>query len=139
MKTLLILLILPLFCMSGQTVSQDTSYYRNGAVMQLNTYTDGVMTERLVYYATGELQVRQTFAAVTGLQIGIETWYFRNGQVQHRCHFVNGYAHGRSSWWDESGNEIKTEVYVENRIVPAQSYHKYFPEGKDIATHSTAR
>jgi antitoxin component YwqK of YwqJK toxin-antitoxin module len=132
MKTLLILLLLPLFSMSGQTVSQDTSYFRNGSVMQLYTYTDGVMTERLVYYATGELQLRQTFAPTTGLQIGAETLYFRNGKVQHRCHFVNGYAHGRASWFDESGKEIKTEVYVESMIVPVESYYKYFPDGKDV-------
>jgi antitoxin component YwqK of YwqJK toxin-antitoxin module len=114
--------------MQGQTITQDTSFYRNNTVMQVNTYLDGVKIERCVYYPTGELQLYQEFDPATGLQTNDEFWYFRNGEVQHACGWVNNFAHGWAFTWDESGELISSEVYVENRLVPTEDYAKYFPD-----------
>lgn len=112
--------------LQGQTITQDTAWYRNHTVMQVNTYLDGVKIERCVFYPTNELQLYQEFDQVTGLQINDEFWYYRNGEVQHACEWVNGYAHGWAFTWSESGECIRSQVYVENRLVPTEDYAKYF-------------
>ncbi|MBE0643270.1 MAG: hypothetical protein IH600_04255 [Bacteroidetes bacterium] len=111
---------------NGQTITQDTSFFRNGVVMQVNTYANGVRVERCVYYPTGELQLYQEFDPVRGLQTGGEYWYFRNGEVEHACEWVNGFAHGWAFTWDEIGELISSEVYVQNVLIPADQYYKYF-------------
>lgn len=114
--------------LQGQTIKADTSWYKNNTVMQVNTYLDGVKIERCVYYPTGELQLYQEFDPATGLQINDEYWYYRNGEVEHAAEFVQGFAHGWAFTWDESGELISSQVYVENRQVPMQDYAKYFPD-----------
>jgi antitoxin component YwqK of YwqJK toxin-antitoxin module len=112
----------------GQSITQDTAWYKNNTVMQINTYANGVRVERCVYYPTSELQLYQEFDPVTGLQTGDEYWYHRNGELEHSCDWVNGYAHGWAFTWDESGECIRSQVYVENRLVPTEDYEKYFPD-----------
>jgi antitoxin component YwqK of YwqJK toxin-antitoxin module len=114
--------------MQGQTMKTDTSFFKNGTVMELNTYSNHVRVERAVYYPTGEIQLYQEFDPVTGLQIGDEYWYHRNGELEHSCDWVNGYAHGWAFTWDEGGELISSQVYVENRLVPTEDYEKYFPD-----------
>jgi antitoxin component YwqK of YwqJK toxin-antitoxin module len=110
----------------GQTITQDTAYYRNGSVMQLNTYANDVRIERCFYYPTGELQLYQEFDHATGLQIGDEYWWYRNGQVEHACEWENGYTHGWALTWDAEGELISSQVFVESHIVPTEDYGKYF-------------
>ncbi len=117
--------------MEGQVIEQDTSFYRNGTIMQLLTYQNGVQVERLFYYPTGEVKLYQEFDPSLGLQSKSEFWYFRNGQVEHSCDWMNGYAHGYAFWWDEYGNDVRTEVYVEGRLVPTEDFRKYFPDQEE--------
>lgn len=114
--------------LQGQTMKTDTSYFKNGTVMELNTRANGIRTERCVFYPTGELQLVQEFDPANGLQTGEEFWWYRNGQLEHSCSFVNGYAHGWAFTWDEKGILIETQIYVENRQAPMQDYAKYFPD-----------
>ncbi|MDX9759090.1 MAG: hypothetical protein RBU27_08020 [Bacteroidota bacterium] len=113
---------------NGQTLTQDTAYYHNGTIMQLNTYSNGVRVERCFYFPAGELQLYQEFDPITGLQTGEEYWWHRNGQVEHACEWVNGYAHGWAFWWDAEGELVSSQVYVESRIVPTEEYGNYFPD-----------
>jgi antitoxin component YwqK of YwqJK toxin-antitoxin module len=114
--------------MQGQTMKTDTSFFKNGTVMELNTYSNHVRVERAVYYPTGEIQLYQEFDPTTGLQVNDEFWYYRNGEVEHSCEWVNGFAHGWAFTWDESGNCTKTEVYVQNVLIPTDQHYKYFPD-----------
>lgn len=111
----------------GQSATQDTAYYRNGTIMQLNAYANGVRVERCFYYPTGELQLYQEFDPITGLQTGDEYWWYRNGVLEHSSEWINGYAHGWSLTWNENGELVGSQVYVESRIVPTEDYGKYFP------------
>jgi len=111
----------------GQTISQDTTWFRNGTVSAVTTYVDGHRVERCVFYPTSEIWMIAEYDPVTGLQENDEFWYWRNGEVQHACSYVNGYCHGAAYWWDEFGNWTKTELYVESRRVSVEDYHKYFP------------
>ena len=111
----------------GQTISQDTTWFRNGTVSAISTYLDGRRIERAVFYATGEVWMIAEYDPVTELQDGDEFWYWRNGEAQHACTYVRGYCHGAAYSFDEFGNWTKTELYVESRRVPLEDYDKYFP------------
>lgn len=111
----------------SQTITQDTSWFRNGTVSAVSTYLDGHRIERCVFYPTGEVWMIAEYDPATELQDGDEFWYWRNGEAQHACTYVRGYCHGAVYWWDESGNWTKTELYVESRQVPLEDYIRYFP------------
>jgi len=113
--------------LQGQEISYGYSYFPNGTVAAVSTYHDSAKVERRVFYSTGEVWMIAEYNPVTGLQHGDEFWYWRNGEVQHACSYVNGYCHGAAYWWDEFGNWTKTELYVESRRVSVEDYHKYFP------------
>jgi hypothetical protein len=114
--------------MEAQRVSADTSFFRNGTVSQILLRHDGVLVERQDFYRTGEPLLKQEFDPVHGLQTNVEFWWFRNGRLQHTCEWVNGYAHGRALTWNEHGDLVKSQVFVESTEVPVEDYAKYFPE-----------
>ncbi|MCB2203463.1 hypothetical protein KQI65_01845 [bacterium] len=112
--------------MNGQTVTQDSCFYRNGRVATLMTYKDSKPVLREAFYATGELQMQAEYDPQSGLQHGIEKWFYRSGQLEESSEFVYGHAHGPSRTYLPDGSLESEVLYVEDRVVPKARYDEYF-------------
>ena len=46
-----------------------------------------------------------------GKRHGLQKKYHKNGQLESRGHWIDGYPVGLYEWFDENGNRIWTETY----------------------------
>lgn len=89
-------------------------WYENGQLMIDGAYSMGMMDGSwLMYYFDGLVSSKAHFDKGTGTQKG----YHINGVEKVIYHYQNNLKHGKQYYFDETGKQIKVEIYDEGELI----------------------
>ena len=135
---------LPMIAIENQTAEIKT-YYDNGKLARLMTYTNGLLEGQYKVYAYSG-QILEEFNSHNDEYEGVKTSYYLNGQVKERAaysygeldgeylkfyedgtireknQYKNGIQIGPRELYDESGKKIKTQQFFNNEVYEQQTF-----------------
>jgi len=96
------------------------AYWRsNGKLMLEDEYFDGKLFKNTSWYESGQIEDKANFIALEGSEEGDEsfdgecTFWYENGQIKYLLNYKNGVQSGQQKSWDENGNVLFDDYYVE--------------------------
>lgn len=89
-------------------------WYENGQLMIEGAYSMGMMDGSwLMYYFDGLVSSKADFVKGKGIQKG----YHINGVEKVIYHYKNNLKHGKQYYFDETGKQLKVEIYDEGELI----------------------
>ena len=86
-------------------------YYTNSGKLDEEIEYNGPKGYTKLYYESGKLKREGYVDSYTNLYVGEIKEYYETGVLKSKLNYTDGYLNGKQYYYDEKGNELKTENY----------------------------
>ncbi len=93
---------------------EDRTYFDNGALASIKTYTEGVLDGPLTeFYEDGNKKIQANYK--NGVLDGDYTKYGESGKIELFCQYLDGHLNGQYKEYFENGNVKKEQEYLNDK------------------------
>ena len=94
---------------------QYKTYFEDGKLSETTDYVNGLMEgEEIEYYPDGKMKLKTM--RLKGEKHGVEESFHPNGNKKMEIDFLNGKKHGAQKFYSLSGELIKTQQYLNDKL-----------------------